>query len=168
MQLQQTSGDLDQQVVIFRLAESSYAIEIAAVREIIRPQPITVVPQAPPFVVGVINLRSSVIPVLDLRRRCGLPHGEQTRESRVVVVQVGDQSVGLQVDAVSEVITLPPEVVEPSASIIRAEKAEQLLRGVARLDERLVMLLDLACVIDTNLQVDLSGVSAAPPVRTAA
>lgn len=151
--------DSDQQVVIFRLADSSYAIEIAAVREIIRPQPVTVVPQAPPFVVGVINLRSSVVPVLDLRRRCGLIAGEETRESRVVVVQVGDQSVGLQVDAVSEVITLTPEIVEPAATVIRGGAQEQLLRGVARLDERLVMLLDLAVAVDTAVQVDLSGVA---------
>ncbi len=88
----------DRQVVIFRLAEGSYAIDIAAVREIIRPQALTTVPQAPPCVVGVINLRSSIVPVLDLRRRCGLPPINATRDSRVVVVQVGDQSVGLQVE----------------------------------------------------------------------
>ena len=154
METQQDTGDLDRQVVIFRLAESSYAIEIAAVREIIRPQPITVVPQAPPFVVGVINLRSSVVPVLDLRRRCGLPAAEATRDSRVVVVQVAEQSVGLQVDAVSEVITLAPDVIEPAAGVIRGAGAEQLLRGVARLDDRLVMLLDLAAAVDTTVLLD--------------
>lgn len=160
MEQQRVSNDLDHQVVIFRLAESSYAIKIAAVREIIRPQPITVVPQAPPYVVGVINLRSSVVPVLDLRRRCGLPAGETTRESRVVVVQVDEQSVGLQVDAVSEVTMLSPEAIEPAAAVIRGQGAEQLLRGVARLEERLVMLLDLAHAVDTTLHVDLSGVEA--------
>ncbi|MGH2386884.1 MAG: chemotaxis protein CheW, partial [Chloroflexota bacterium] len=61
--------DLDRQVVVFRLADGSYAVDIATVREIIRPQLITVVPLAPPFVVGVINLRGSIVPVLDLRRR---------------------------------------------------------------------------------------------------
>lgn len=152
MEKMETTADLDQQVVIFRLAESSYAVEIAAVREIIRPQPITFVPQAPPFVVGVINLRSSIVPVLDLRRRCALPAGEETRDSRVVVVQVGDQSVGLQVDGVSEVISLPREVIEPASGLIRGAQ-EQLLRGVARLDDRLVMLLDLSKAIDTTLQV---------------
>lgn len=153
------SGDLDQQVVIFRLGESSYAIEIAAVREIIRPQPITVVPQAPPCVVGVINLRSTVVPVLDLRKRCGLPEGEQTRESRVVVVQVGSESVGLQVDAVSEVITLATDTIEPAAGVIRGAE-DVLLRGVARQDDRLVMLLDLARAIDTSTQVDALAVEA--------
>ena len=161
METQGTTGDVDQQVVIFRLAQSSYAIEIAAVREIIRPQPVTVVPQAPACVVGVINLRSTVVPVLDLRKRCGLPSGEQTNESRVVVVQVGEQSVGLQVDAVSEVITLSPDVIEPAAAVVRGAGAEQVLRGVAKVDERLVMLLDLPQVIDTTLQVDLGDVTAA-------
>jgi purine-binding chemotaxis protein CheW len=155
-----TSADLDQQVVIFRLADSSYAVEISAVREIIRPQPVTVVPQAPPFVVGVINLRSSIVPVLDLRRRCGLPAADQTRDSRVVVVQVEEQSVGLQVDSVSEVISLPLDCVEPAAGLIRGAAQEQLLRGVARLDERLVMLLDLSHAIDTTSQMDLTGVEA--------
>src|SRR5664280_3036381 len=106
MEVKKSESDTDQQVVIFRLGTGSYAVDIAAVREIIRPQPITVVPQAPPFVVGVINLRSSIVPVLDLRSRCGLPAAEQTKDSRVVVVQVNDQSVGLQVDAVSEVTLL--------------------------------------------------------------
>lgn len=160
MDTHDVSGDLDQQVVIFRLAQSSYAIEIAAVREIIRPQPVTVVPQAPACVVGVINLRSSVVPVLDLRKRCGLPSAEQTGESRVVVVQVDDQSVGLQVDAVSEVITVSPEVIEPAAAVVRGAGAEQVLRGVAKVEDRLVMLLDLPQVINTSLDVDLSDVAA--------
>lgn len=146
--ISQVDGDL--QVVIFRLASGSYAVDIAAVREIIRPQPITVVPQAPPFVVGVINLRSSIVPVLDLRSRCGLPPAEPTKDSRVVVVQVNEQSVGLQVDAVSEVILLPSDLIEPAAGLIRGTGHEKLLRGVARLDERLIMLLDLSQAIDTT------------------
>lgn len=142
--------DRDLQVVIFRLATGSYAVDIASVREIIRPQPITVVPHAPPFVVGVINLRSSIVPVLDLRSRCGLPPAEPTKDSRVVVVQVNDQSIGLQVDAVSEVILLSSDLIEPTAGLIRGSGHEELLRGVARLDDRLIMLLDLSQAIDTS------------------
>jgi len=133
----------EQQVVIFRLAASSYAIDIAAVREIIRFQPITAVPQAPEHIVGVINLRSSVVPVLDLHQRCGLPAAAQTRDTRIVVAQVDAQSVGLIVDAVSEVTTLPAGVVEPVEGVVRGEATRRLLRGVARREERLVLLLDL-------------------------
>jgi purine-binding chemotaxis protein CheW len=168
MDKSQAVSDVDQQVVIFRLAESSYAVDIASVREIIRPQPITFVPQAPPCVVGVINLRSSIVPVLDLRSRCGLAPAEQTRDSRVVVVQVGDQSVGLQVDAVSEVTTLPVDAVEPAAGLIRGNEQSQLLRGVARLDDRLVMLLDLSRAIDTSIQLDLALDESVPTSTQAA
>jgi purine-binding chemotaxis protein CheW len=152
--MHEQAGDAaDLQIVIFRLAQSNYALEIAAVREIIRPQPVTVVPQAPPFVMGVINLRSSIVPVVDLRRRCGLPAADVTRESRVVVVHVEGQSVGLHVDAVSEVTTLPPGAIEPAAAVVRGAAAEQLLRGVARLDDdRLILLLDLAMAVDTSVQ----------------
>lgn len=148
--MEAVTDEHEQQVVIFALAESSYAIDIAAVREIIRPQPITVVPQAPPHVVGVINLRSAVVPILDLRRRCGLAAGAETRTTRIVVVQVGEQSVGLIVDAVSEVTTIPCGVIEPVAAVVRGEVEQRLLRGVARLDERLVMLLDLERVVATG------------------
>lgn len=151
----------DQQVVIFGLAESSYAIDIAAVREIIRPQPITVVPQAPAHIVGVINLRSDVVPVLDLRARCGLPAGGEDRATRIVVVQVGEQSVGLIVDAVSEVTTIPGGMIEPVAGMVRGKAEQRLLRGVARLDERLVMLLDLERVVDTNAEVDAPAMASA-------
>lgn len=140
--------ELGRQVVIFRLGDGRYAVEIAAVREIIRPQPITVVPLAPPFVVGVLNLRGSIVPVLDLRSRCGLAAALQTRESRVVVVQVEGLTVGLQVDSVSEVVTLAPDCLEPAPNLTNGGQ-EQLLLGVARLDQHLIMLLDLSAAVTT-------------------
>ena len=147
--------DPDQQVVVFRLGDGSYAVDIAAVREIIRSQPITVVPLAPPFVVGVLNLRSSIVPVLDLRRRCGFPAAPQTRDSRIVVVQVEEATVGLQVDSVSAVVTLSPNCIEPAAGLIGGGR-EQLLRGVARLDQSLIMLLDLKAAVNTAGQTDVT------------
>lgn len=145
----------DQHVVIFRLAESSYAVDIAAVREIILPQPLTYVPHAPPCVLGVINLRSSIVPVVNLRQRCGLPSVEQTRDSRVVVVQVDDRSVGLQVDAVSEVIVLAGDTVESAVSLVRGAESANLLQGVARLDDRLILLLNLRRAIDVGEPLEL-------------
>lgn len=152
----------EQQVVIFRLAASTYAINIAAVREIIRFQPITAVPQAPACVRGVINLRSSVVPVLDLRQRCGLPAAAETRDTRIVVAQVDTHSVGLIVDAVSAVTTLPAGVVEPVEGVVRGDAARRLLRGVARLEERLVLLLDLTHITALDAAaLNLAGVIAA-------
>ncbi len=151
----------EDQVVIFELAGNSYAIDIAAVREIIRPQPVTPVPHAPFAVRGVINLRSAIVPVVDLRQRCGLPSAEETPATRIVVVQDAQQGVGLVVDAVSEVTTIATDAIEPVAGVVRGAEAQRLLRGVARLDDRLVLLLDLARVIALDEVADLAAIAVA-------
>ena len=107
---------------------------------------LTQVPQALPYVVGITNLRGSIVPVLDLRQRCGLVAGPPTPATRVVVVQQGDHNLGLIVDAVDEVTTIPTGVIEPVATVVHDARAQRLLLGVARLEERLVLLLDLSKV----------------------
>jgi purine-binding chemotaxis protein CheW len=139
--------DTDQQYVVFTLATSSYALDIASVQEIIRLPALTQVPQALPYVVGITNLRGSIVPVLDLRQRCGLPAGEATAATRVVVVQQASYNLGLIVDGVDEVRTIPGTAIEPVADIVRGASEQRLLLGVARLDERLVLLLDLATIV---------------------
>src|SRR5215216_6705674 len=102
-----------QQVVVLDLAGEAYGVEIGRVEEIIRMQPITRIPNGPAFIEGVINLRGRVIVVLDLRKRFGLPASEPTRHSRIVVGELGEHTVGLVVDGVSEVLSLPADAVEP-------------------------------------------------------
>src|SRR3982074_3688186 len=85
----------ERQLVVFQLGAELYGVEIARVHEIIRLQTVTRVPRAPSFVEGVINLRGKVIPVVDLRRRFGLPTAETTRATRTVVVEIGGQVVGI-------------------------------------------------------------------------
>src|SRR5438552_16207181 len=96
-------GD-ERQLVVFQLGAELYGVEISRVHEIIRLQTVTRVPRAPAFVEGVINLRGKVIPVVDLRRRFGLEMTDHTRASRIVVVEIADQVVGIVVDGVSEVL----------------------------------------------------------------
>ena len=139
--------DNDQQYVIFTLSTSSYALDIACVQEIIRLPALTQIPQALPYVVGIINLRGSIVPVLDLRQRCGLPAGEATAATRVVVVQQASHNLGLIVDGVDEVTTIPVAAIEPVADIVRGASAQRMLLGVARLDDRLVLLLDLSKIV---------------------
>src|ERR1051326_4762411 len=91
----------ERQLVVFQLGAELYGVEISRVHEIIRLQAVTRVPRAPSFVEGVINLRGKVIPVVDLRRRFGLETSEHTRASRIVVVEIADQVVGIVVDGVS-------------------------------------------------------------------
>ncbi len=132
----------EQQLVLFDLASEHYAIDSMNVREIIRMQAITKIPGAPASVEGVINLRGKVTPVMDLRKRLGLEVGQESKETRIVVVEVGGQDVGLVVDGVSEVLRIPVSVIEPTSTIVAPEEADYIL-GVAKLETKLVILLDI-------------------------
>ena len=99
----------ERQLVVFSLAGEAYGVDIEAVREIIRMEEITQVPNAPEFVEGVINLRGMVCPVLDLRKRLGVDVSETTNESRIVVVEIDGEQVGLIVDEVTQVLRIGSE-----------------------------------------------------------
>jgi len=133
---------LEEQVVVFELAKETYGLEIARVREIITVPNITRVPGTPSFVRGIINLRGKVIGVVDLRRKFGLPEAAHGEESRVVVVEVDGETLGMLVDNVSEVLRIPSDNIEPPSPIIANVDADYL-RGIAKMGGNLVMLLDL-------------------------
>ena len=154
MQMQTIQRD-EQQLVVFDLADEGYGVDISAVREIIRLQEITRVPRTPEFVEGVINLRGKVIPVIDLRKRFGLTVEAESQDNRIVVVDIGDQDIGVVVDAVTEVLRIPTDSVEPPASVITTADSDYLL-GIAKLDSRLIILLDLRKVLSVDEQGALS------------
>lgn len=143
-----TNALTEMQLVVFDLAAEYYGVDIGDVREIIRMQAITRVPGAPPFVEGVINLRGKVVPVVDLRKRLRLKAGEQTKESRIVVVDIGGRDVGVIVDAVTEVLRIPLSSIEPPSSMITNVDSDYL-RGIAKLESKLIILLDLGKVLST-------------------
>jgi purine-binding chemotaxis protein CheW len=130
------------QLVVFELGEERYGLDIATVYEIIRHQPITAVPQAPAFVEGVINLRGRIIPVVDLRDRFGMATGDQTKASRIVVCDAAGTRVGLVVDGVSEVLMVASDAIEATPDVAAGHDAGYH-RGIAKLGERLIILLDL-------------------------
>jgi len=136
----------EQQLVVFFLAGETYGIDISSVHEIIRMQTITDVPRTPDFVEGVINLRGRIIPVIDLRKRFGLPPGEQTAGSRIIVVEVNGVTVGMTVDAVSEVLRLPEANIEPPPTIFSGVDVSYL-RAVGKWQEKLIILLNLDRVL---------------------
>jgi purine-binding chemotaxis protein CheW len=151
-------GDGDErQLVVFQLGAELYGVEISRVHEIIRLQTVTRVPRAPSFVEGVINLRGKVIPVVDLRRRFGLVSAEHTRASRIVVVEIGDQVVGIVVDGVSEVLRVNGATIEPPSPVVASLDSEYI-HGIAKLPERLVILLDLDRVLARDERRALEGV----------
>ncbi|HLU28522.1 MAG TPA: chemotaxis protein CheW, partial [Glycomyces sp.] len=119
------------QLVSFVIAGEEFGIDILQVQEIIRPMPITRVPDAPPFVEGVINLRGRIVPIVDARKRFGLPTRAMTADSRIVVVQVGTQTVGFVMDAVREVIRVDRAEIAPPPELAVGIHADYL-SGVAK------------------------------------
>ena len=116
------------------------------IREIIRPQKLTSLPKAPPFVEGVINLRGSVLPVIDLRKRFDLPLRELDSSSRLLIVRVAKQLLGLVVDNVTEVITIPAKDIKPPPQIVGGIGAKYLV-GVCLAKDSLVILLNIDTIL---------------------
>jgi purine-binding chemotaxis protein CheW len=141
-----TTTTAEEHVVIFRLASEFYALEIQAVQEIVRMQSITAIPGSDAWIEGITNLRGRVVPVVDLRKRCGLDPAAHTAETRIVVVNCSSGMVGLIVDAVTEVMRIPGDQIELPNSLV-AVPATYHLRGVAKLSDRLISLMDLAKVL---------------------
>lgn len=148
------------QIVTFKVGEEEFSVSILKVQEIIRMSEITKVPNSPSFVEGVINLRGKVIPVIDSRKRFGLPEAERTEASRIIVVDSGGKIVGLIVDSVTEVLRLPKSTVEPPPDIVGGVESDYI-DGVGKLDNRLVILLNLDKVLSVKERGELEGAATA-------
>jgi purine-binding chemotaxis protein CheW len=143
----------DAQVVVLRVQGGDYAVPIHRVQEIVRVPEITRVPHAQPGVEGVINLRGRVLPVVDLAARLALGITLRDRSSRVVVVDGGSGSIGLLVDGVSEVLRVAASDVEPPSVTATGDGVTAVL-GVAKLGERLVLLLDLDAALGGSAGIE--------------
>jgi len=137
-----TSGDAQLQLVTFEVNGEEFAVDILAVHEINRMMELTRVPQSPPEVVGVINLRGKIIPVIDLRSRFMMPPGEETDHNRIVVVEVAGRVIGFIVDRVHEVLRVPGTIVDTAPQMVTSIDTD-FIAGVGKLDDRLLILLDL-------------------------
>lgn len=149
-----TAGSL--QLVSFRLAQEEYGMEITRVREIILMGAITRVPQTPAYVKGLINLRSMVIPVIDLRIRFGLPECDATDASRIMVVNVGGKTIGIVVDAVSEVLRVSTDQIAPPPPTV-VSLGTEYLTGIVKLETQLLILLDIDKVLGESDHETLLG-----------
>ena len=134
--------EVEEQFVAFRLADEIYGIPIMLVHEIIRSCDITQIPRTADYVRGVVNLRGKIVPVIDLRKRLGLPDVEQTNSTRIVVVEVDENVVGMIVDAVTEVFRIPESQIEPPVELV-ADVENDLIRGVGKKEDQLIILLDI-------------------------
>lgn len=144
-------------VIVFALGNEEYGIEVDKVRTIERMGPITRVPKTPVFIKGVINLRGVVIPVIDLRGRFGLPETEPTENSRIIIVAVNELEVGFIVDSANDVIDINTDSIDSPPEVVGGIKAKYL-RGVAMLgEERLLIMLNLAEVLNRSEIIQIEG-----------
>jgi purine-binding chemotaxis protein CheW len=137
------------QLVSFMLGAEEFGVDILHVREINRILDITRVPDCTDYVDGIINLRGAVIPILDLRRRFGMPRKEHDKDTRVIVVEVGNRTAGFVVDAVKEVLRIPRGITEPPPAI-GGSSSRAYITAIGKLDDRLLILLDLERIVGTD------------------
>jgi len=137
------------QFVVFKLGNEEYGVNIHQVKTIERLMEITRVPQAPDFVEGVVNLRGEVVPVIDLRKRFGLPERTNTDNTRIIIVSIEDITVGMIVDSATEVLQISEESIDPAPSIIGSIDLDYI-DGVGKIDGRLLILLNLRKVLKSE------------------
>lgn len=151
---------MEKQLVIFCLDKEYYGIQIADVESIIKMMPITRMPHAPQFVEGVINLRGAVLPVVDLRKRFGLTYQESNRQTRIIVVTLDGLKVGTIVDSVAEVMTVSDTDIVPTPSMVTTMDST-FITGIAKINDRLIIMLDLTKVLTLNEQSNLASLTGA-------
>jgi len=147
-QKQEKPTDEAIQLVNFRLRDEEFGVDIDSVREITRVADITHIPEAPSFIQGVTNLRGQIIAVIDLAKQLGLEPLEKLPDrARIVVTEVKGQTVGMLVDEVPGVLNLPGENIEATPELIQAKIRKDYIKGVAKIDKRLIVILDLEKVL---------------------
>jgi purine-binding chemotaxis protein CheW len=134
------------QLVTFRLGNEEYAVDILKVQEINRMKEITRVPNTPAYVEGVINLRGKVIPVINLRSKFSLTEKDNDTQSRIMIMDIQGITMGLVVDAVSEVLRIPANIVEPTPPMA-SNISTEFIKGIAKLEDRLIILLDMDMLV---------------------
>ena len=130
------------QLVTFSTGDGEFGVDILRVQEIIRIMEITRIPRSPEFVEGVINLRGKVVPIIDLRRRFSMHTRQHDSDTRIIVIEISGVIVGFVVDAVSEVLRIPIDTVEPAPPVVAGFDSDYI-SGVCKLHDRLLILLDL-------------------------
>lgn len=128
--------------VTFSLADETYAIDVLQVQEVLKLTEIAPVPGVPDYILGIINLRGSVVTVIDARRRMLLPDRAPDEASRIVIIDVDNQNVGILVDSVAEVVQIPPDAVDP-APAVGNDQTNRFILGVSSTEEGLTIVIDL-------------------------
>jgi purine-binding chemotaxis protein CheW len=152
------SGD-ELQLVVFNIGKEEFGVEIMRVQEIIRMTSITGIPQAPAYIRGIINLRGRIIVVLNLNVIMGMETKELDENTRIIVANIDETVMGFIVDSVSEVIRLPENNVEPAPAVIASKIGTEYVRGVGKMEDRLLILLDLDKMLGRNQLLSVQKIS---------
>lgn len=139
----------NKKVIVFQLVDEEYAVSVEQVGSIERLEKITRVPRTAPFVKGVINLRGVVTPIIDLRNRFGMEETPHTESTRIIIIQLEEMEVGLIVDAANDVIDIPVDRIETAPEVVGSVNVDYI-EGVAKLDDRLLLLLNIQKVLTTE------------------
>jgi len=137
--------------IAFRVGVQEFCIDIMSVREIRGWTPATALPHAPSYVRGVINLRGSVLPIVDLAERLGFPSADASGREVIIVVQVGGQIIGLLVDAVSDILTQSSDSIQPTPDVA-TDVAKAFIRGVLPIDGRMIGLIELDSLMSAQAE----------------
>jgi purine-binding chemotaxis protein CheW len=140
------------QLVSFKIGEAEFGVDILKVQEINKMMEPTLVPNTPSFVEGVVNLRGRIIPILNLRSRLGLDTKEYDSETRIIVVDLNEKTIGFVVDEVKEVLRIPKSITEPPPDVVSGVNSAYIT-AIGKLEDRLLILLDLTKIL-TNEEVD--------------
>jgi purine-binding chemotaxis protein CheW len=154
---------MEQQVVVFSPANEYSGIDIAAVDGIIKMQPITMLPHMPEYVEGILNLRGTVIPVINLHKRFGFVPQPSTNDTRFVSIVLDRTRVGMMVNGVSAVLTISEADIDPAPPMVTTTNSNIII-GIAKVDERLIILLDLNQALKRKEAQPLEGISSSPPL----
>lgn len=150
LQNSKTTSDGELQLVVFSIGSEEFGVEIMNVQEIIRMTNITKIPQAPDYIRGIINLRGRIIVVINLNVVLGMENKEQDENTRIIVASIDDTVMGFVVDSVSEVIRLQEKNVELAPAVIADKMGTEYVLGVGKLDNRLLILLNLDKLLSTK------------------
>lgn len=137
------------QLVSFKVGEAEFGVDILRVQEINKMMELTIVPNTPSFVEGVVNLRGRIIPVINLRSRLGLDVMEYDSETRIIVVDLYDKTIGFIVDEVKEVLRIPKSITEQPPDIVSGVNSEYIT-AIGKLEDRLLILLDLSKILSNS------------------
>ncbi len=157
----QTKNDSTEllQLVSFKIGSEEFGVDILNVQEINKMTQITKVPNSPVFVEGVINLRGRVIPVIDLRRRLNMEKKEHDKDTRIIVVEIETRTIGFIVDSVNEVLRIPVNITEAPPSLVTGGIDSNFIKSVGKLDDRLLILIDLNKILKTEESTQLQEVA---------